>query len=181
MGHWLENTPGGGEEETGNRRGSGQGGRDRARGALYPRLTECMSTPSPRGVSSCCLVLRCVARSLRSLRPLFASGVDVAFALLAVRFCRSLRYTSTLSTLRLLLPPLLLLPLLLRTPLTLARTYLPLVYPTSVAAYVHVIYAFSIFSPPSPPHCTPGIFSRDAVWRGGCLVGENSTRNPPAL
>ena len=41
------------------------------------------------------------------------------------------------------------------------------VYPTSVPAYVHVIYVFLFFPPPSPPHCTPGIVSRDAVWRGG--------------
>ena len=103
-------------------------------------------------------VLVCVAllfaslRSLRPLRLLFASGVDVAFALLAVRFCRSLRYTSTLFTLRLLLPPLLLLPLLLRPSLTLARTYLPLVYPASVAAYLLCPCCFFIFlfSPPSP-------------------------------
>ena len=42
----------------------------------------------------------------------------------------------------------------LAAPLTLARTYLSLVYP----AFYAVFSMFFILSPPPHPHCTPGIF-----------------------
>ena len=95
--------------------------------------------------------------------------------------------TATMSTLSTLL---LLLPLLLRLTLTLARTYLPLVYPASVAAYVNVnvTYVFFIFVPallstlhPWNAHCTPGMFPGMQCGGGGSLVGENPTRSPPAV
>ena len=55
----------------------------------------------------------------------------------------------------------------MRPHLTLARTYLPLVYPASVAAYVYDIYVVFDFCPRPPLHTAPLEFSRDAGWRGG--------------
>ena len=121
--------------------------------------------PSPNAIAhqsqvdtslSFCLVLRCVAlRNLRS--PAFHTSavcVCVYLVLLIFRlllqsaFCRSMRYTYTLSTL------LLLLPLLLRPPLTLARTYLPLVYPTLLPP-MSMLFVFLCFPPPSSRHTAP--------------------------
>ena len=115
-----------------------------------------------------CLALRCVAprnlRSLRSLRPLYVSAtgvVDAAFAF-AVRFHHSMRHTSTLSTL------LLLLPLLLRPPLTLARTYLPLVLSTLLCCRLGMSILFYVLIFPRPPlHTAPLEFFQGCSAKGG--------------
>ena len=111
---------GGGEEETGNRCGSGQGGGDRARDAIYPRLTQCPH----RHCVAILYFLRCVAfRSLRFLHLASASLLLLRLLLLSAVFaaciarlrgscCCFCFYRCCCF-------------LLLRPPLTLARTYLP--------------------------------------------------------
>lgn len=53
-----------------------------------------------------------------------------------------------------------------------------------VPTYVHMlsIYWSTFVCCSVPPHCTPGTIPRNAVRSGGgCLGGENPTRNPPVL
>ena len=53
---------------------------------------------------------------------------------------------------------------------------------THVLVYASgMLFMLFIVVPALPSTLHPWNFSRDAVWRGGCLVGENPTRNPPAL
>ena len=64
----------------------------------------------------------------------------------------------------------------LATPLTLARTYLRRVYPTSVAAmFMLFLFLTFLFFPALPSTLHRWNFSREAVWRGGACRRELDT------